>query len=167
MVITTGETASWVKESKEVRNNLSYAYRSTIPNIMQDIMQDPRVLINDHIVNQNFENDPQLAVGIHTEMGQPLLVIGMLFIFPSYRGKGLGKTIIEHLKQYVADKGAIQVAVDADNLTNLGAYYEKLGFISTKTERKDDLGKLYVDYFWSKRKFILHDTPTGTLIQPQ
>ena len=55
--------------------------------------------------------------------------IGYVFTFPSSRGKGCAKTVIEYACRQAKADGAKQIHV----LSELNCFYEKLGFEAVKT----------------------------------
>lgn len=89
---------------------------------------------NDLEVFCAFHNDKMAGfIGIHNKK------VEMLFVDPDYRGKGLGKQLMQFaFTNFDADL----VDVNVQN-TLAVSFYEKLGFETFEKTEKDDLGKNY------------------------
>ncbi|SOD11873.1 GNAT family N-acetyltransferase [Pedobacter xixiisoli] len=72
-------------------------------------------------------------IGLHNSK------IEMLFLDPTYIGKGLGKQLIQFA---TSKRGATLVDVNEQNISAKN-FYEKLGFVTYERTEKDDFGKDY------------------------
>lgn len=159
MVILQEEIQDWLRDDPRVINHISRAYKECISSCFSPLTHDPRFLINNHIVNMDFINNPQFIVGYH-HLAHTVLAV--LYVYPSFRRQGIGTHLINTMQQANC---VIQVAVDARQ-RGLGKLYSNNGFKTLGNEVKDDLGVTYVDYFWSPRPFNLEQTRSGTDIIP-
>lgn len=62
-----------------------------------------------------------------------------LFIDPDWRGKGVGKALVEHA---IALQGAITTEVNEQNGQAVG-FYEKMGFVPIGRSERDGQGRAY------------------------
>jgi len=165
-IIENHELADWINDYPRCEDYLLCGYREAISDMTGCLFTDPRSLKNNHIVNNNFENNPAYFIGFNAQPEQRLFVLSCLYVFPEYRHKGFGNHLINVSQSLVRDQGAIQVAVEEEKLELLKPFYEQYGFQTTGTVRTNLLGKGYVDFFWSDKAIRLSDSPNGTLIEP-
>ncbi len=159
-IIPQAETQDWLKDDPRVITHIAQAYRECIPTALNPLTFDPRFLINNHIVNLDFIENPMFLIGFH-HLSHTVLAV--LYVYPAFRNQGIGSYLIQALQQQT--KLTIQVAVDASQ-PRLGKLYCDNGFETLGIEKKDDLGVGYIDYFWSPRPFRLEPTDSGTNIIP-
>lgn len=158
--IPNNEIEEWLHDHTDVVKYITQAYKSCIPNMVDPISFDPRFLINDHIVNPGFNEDPIFLLGYNKSTH---LILGVLYVFERYRNKGIASYLIESFKiQY---GGLIQVAV-AGSSNKLNGFYKKRGFKTTDVSKKDVLGTEFVDYFWSPKPINLTSKEHGTIVSP-
>lgn len=166
MMVTKAETLDWLNEEPIVATHLLQGYRASISDMTDDLLSDPRSSQNDHLVNRLFSSDPQYFMAFNAEPEKRLLTISSLYVFPHMRNRGIATYLISHAKNWVQDKGAIQVAVEESKLDELAGFYSRQGFQTTGTVHVNPFGKGYVDYFWSGKSIKLCDSPSGTIIKP-
>jgi GNAT superfamily N-acetyltransferase len=79
-------------------------------------------------------------ITISTAEGRPVLLLEDVILKAAYRGRGLGRRLVEHVLAWAAGAGMTRVTLlaDQDNAPAL-AYYERLGFAPSamKVLRKD------------------------------
>jgi len=160
MMIPQAEIQDWLQDDPRVITHITQAYNECISSCLSPLTLDPRFLVNNHIVNREFTENPAFIVGYHH---LPHTVLAVLYVYPSYRRQGLGTYLIQSIQYQV--NGVIQVAVDARQ-RSLGKLYGENGFKTLGYEIKDDLGIGYIDYFWSPRPFNLEQTSRGTNVIP-
>lgn len=157
MYIPQHEIKDWLADEKNIGSNIELAYRACIPTMLSPFEIDDRFCQNDHLVNMDFATNPQFIFGFTKS---PHFVLGVLYVFPKWRRGGLGSYLIRAIQER-PDLNLMQVAVQSDK-HDLKKFYSRLGFKTTDVGLSDLLGVSYHDFFWSKRKFTLTPTPTGT-----
>ncbi|MCG3740688.1 GNAT family N-acetyltransferase [Vibrio cincinnatiensis] len=155
MIVLPNEADSWFGDYPDNVHSLMQAYRACISNMLPCLSKDPRFINNTHIVNMDFDHEPQFVLGFHKNPRAPILVISILYVFPDYRTRGLAKNAIQQLQHSAGQDGILQVAVEAERNCFLKDFYKNLGFISSDKVIKDPLGREYVDYFWSANSLTL------------
>ena len=67
--------------------------------------------------------------------------LGFMYVLPEYRGKGINKKIIDHLKSWAAAQNIIEFRLEVyyDNVSAIQAY-KKIGFSSYSLEMRYNLG---------------------------
>jgi ribosomal protein S18 acetylase RimI-like enzyme len=87
------------------------------------------------------------------DMSKPFLkhsnhaYLGFMYVLPEYRGKGINKFIIEHLKKWAASQNITEFRLEVyyDNIAAIKAY-EKIGFsrysLEMRYSLKDEKNKL-------------------------
>ena len=115
------ELLTWLKEEPPVGRLLETAYRACIPSLLSDYKFDPRFLKNDHLVNPGFTQQPMFVMGIERGNPQTPFNIGVLYVFPDFRNRGLGQYLIQAVQNQVG--GLVQVAVAEKDLGRLQSFY--------------------------------------------
>lgn len=65
------------------------------------------------------------------------------YLAEKFRGKGLGRLIIDHLKIFCSENSLKQISLNVNKYNKTIAIYEKLGFINHRSE-VNDIGNGYV-----------------------
>ncbi len=77
--------------------------------------------------------DPVAFMGIQSDR------LEMLFVSPEYRGRGIGKQLLQHGMQ---DYGVTELTVNEQNPQAVG-FYEHMGFVTYKRSDRDEEGGPY------------------------
>ncbi len=68
-----------------------------------------------------------------------------------YRGKGLGKAIIEQIESYCRENDIVRILVDTDNRFEAAkSMYANMGYVMYRTEIEAENGIEYTDNFYDK-----------------
>ncbi len=136
-----------------------YEVQERTPNLMDALLAvwENSVRATHHFltnkeINQIKEYVPQALKGVkhliiaEREKGEPIAFMGiennrleMLFLFPTERGKGLGKQLIQY---GIQNYGVQEVTVNEQNPQAVG-FYEHLGFETYKRSEYDEEGNPY------------------------
>lgn len=167
MIIQSEETKEWFIEEPHSKDAVFKAYKETIPDILDDLLIDPRSSQNTHIVNRDFSHMPRYLAAFNANAETRLLVLSVLYVFPQFRKQGFGSYLVDQLKLIVRDIGVMQVAVNEADIERLHSFYTKRGFITTREIIPNLKGLKYLDYFWSGRKIKIARRPDGVFaIEP-
>ena len=163
IVIQPYEMKEFLKQNSHCHNSLLQGYKEAISDMTDSILSDPRSSKNTHMMNENFVHTPKYFIGFVIQPDR-MFVLSCLYVFPEFRGKGLGEEVLNAIQAMVGVQGAIQVAVEEEKLPLLDRFYKKHSFQSTGALRTNVYGKGYVDYFWSGQPIKLIDYPEGTRV---
>ncbi len=166
IVIQSHELKRWLKNYPSAKDYLAEGYKATISDISKNVFSDNRAKTAHHAINTNFVSEPKYFCSFRQDETQPLVAIHCIYVFPKYRNLGYGKHIVSQMKNYVRDQGILQVAVETEKVELLSEFYLSLGFKTTGVSHINEIGKGYVDYFWSYKPYKLHDEDNQTLLQP-
>lgn len=167
MVIQRHELKSWLKDNPTCKDYLSQGYRDTISDIKRNVFSDYRARLNDHIVNYEFRIDPKYFFSFRIDPIQShLMIIGCLYVFPNYRKEGFGSHMINRIKDMVREN-VVQVAVEAEKCNQLTPFYQRHGFKTTGKINTNELGRGYVDFFWSAKNYELSAGDKWTVLEPR
>jgi len=74
-----------------------------------------------------YENEEAVACGrMYQEQGKEEWVFGRIAVLPRFRGRNLGRKILELLEEKAREKGAIKVSLSAQ--VRVRGFYERSGF---------------------------------------
>lgn len=89
------------------------------------------------------------------DLGKILGIIGLkdnelrtFFVDPNFQGKGVGKSLYDHLEQVVRNKGIRKITLVGSPLGQ--PVYKKLGFVKLKDIHKERVGIPYTDAVMEK-----------------
>jgi GNAT superfamily N-acetyltransferase len=156
--IPSAETSEWLGDDPRIIGHLTQAYGECIPSIISPLTLDQRFLVNHHMVNLDFAENPMFVLGFH-DLSH--LILAILYVYPQYRGHGLGRYLISVVQERRND--VIQAAVDSRK-PSVGKLLSQSGFDTLGQGSKDILGVSYIDYFWSPAPFRLERAPGGTRV---
>ena len=166
MLIKNEELTDWLKEQPQVVAPLLQGYKEAISDMSSDLLIDPRSSKNIHIVNPEFETEQKYFMGMEPLPERHQLIISCLYVFPTFRGMGYGKHLIDFAKNLVQDQGFIQVAVEKESIDRLDLFYKNLGFKTTEDIFTNLIGKSYKDYFWSGKEIELTRIGDSIAVKP-
>ncbi|UCV01156.1 GNAT family N-acetyltransferase [Acidovorax radicis] len=158
------EFSEWLSDEPHLLAPLLQGYGDAISDMGGNLLTDPRSSKNAHVLNPDFAKQQRYFMGFQHKQFQ--FVLSCLYVFPAFRGAGLGKHLVNTAKQMVQDKGFIQVAVEQQKIPQLDRFYKDLGFLSTDDIISNGFGMAYRDYFWSGKKFSLSRVGNTIAVQP-
>ena len=165
MYIPSNENQEWFDEEPHTKEIVTHAYKEVIPDILSDISSDHRVMINDHLLNSDFRDEPKFIAGFH-QKDDGLIILGCLYVYPKFRNRGYGKHVVQQLQEMAQNNPAIQISVYERMLGSLSGFYNNLGFVSTEQPIQDPYGKTFIDFFWSPRPINIQQAGNGWKIKP-
>ena len=104
----------------------------------EDILFFKPLILNQYLDAVNLFSARDCDNNILGFMGLSEDNIEMLFIHPSFRGKGIGKLLINH----ALGLGMKKVSVNEQNEQAVG-FYKRMGFVVVNRSELDDQGKPY------------------------
>lgn len=162
--ITSEEFFDWLKDAPTIAPQLEEAYTTTMTGITH-IQHERRAFCNHHVVNNDFDINPQYIMGYRLNDDDAHITISMLYVFPNYRQQGYAKTLINAMKYRAGDVGIVQVSVDPIKHPGIKEFYKQLDFIDHGTHGKDDMGVDYHDLFWCVDKLSVKQDGRSLLIR--
>lgn len=153
----------WCAKNPIAERSLLYGYKSVLPNIGDFLLSDPRVLKNDHVINEGFERNPIFFLGRQGPFDDARIVLTSIFVFPNFRNQGLGSNLLRRIQTEIGKQAYIQLSIDARKFTELDPFYRRLSFVQIEGEFKDAAGITFLDYVWSARRIRTRRSPDGTV----
>jgi GNAT superfamily N-acetyltransferase len=166
LFIPQEEFSEWLYDEPHLVTPLLQGYSEAISDMGGNLLKDPRSSKNAHVLNPDFAKQQRYFMGVQPLPEQFQLVLSCLYVFPEFRGSGLGKHLINTAKQMIQDKGFIQVAVEEQKIPQLDSFYKNQDFLSTDDIIPNGFGIAYRDYFWSAKKISLSRIGNTIAVQP-
>lgn len=166
LFIPQEEFSEWLSDEPHLIALLLRGYSDAISDMGGNLLTDPRSSKNAHVLNSDFAKQQRYFMGFQHIPERFQFVLSCLYVFPAFRGAGLGKHLVSTAKQMVQDKGFIQVAVEEQKILQLDRFYKDQGFLSTDDIIRNGFGIAYRDYFWSGKKISLSRVGNTIAVQP-
>lgn len=166
LFIPQEELSEWLSDEPHLVAPLLQGYNDAISNMGGNLLTDPRSSKNSHVLNPEFAKQQRYFMGFQPLPERFQFVLSCLYVFPAFRGAGLGKHLVNTAKQMIQDKGIIQVAVEEQKIPQLDRFYKNQGFRSTDDIISNGFGMAYRDYFWSGKKIFLSRVGNTIEVRP-
>lgn len=122
--ISASHPASMTKlyEAHEIRHRV-FIEEQGIPDEL-DI--DGNDQISEHVLIREQENGPAIGTGRLTPISDKDAVLARIAVLPAFRGKGLGRQIIQKLESYALEIGITSLSLSPH--AHLETFYQTLGY---------------------------------------
>jgi GNAT superfamily N-acetyltransferase len=71
-----------------------------------------------------------LTRGISLEFGGPFALLDEFYLYPEYRGRGVGTQVLRYIKQNTAKLGLSALRLEVDRESRVRGLYERAGFVA-------------------------------------
>jgi GNAT superfamily N-acetyltransferase len=114
---------------------------------MLDIMYSRDALIN-QMENQHhrfllcYDGTEPVGFASFGHIGDNVFKLHKIYVLPNQQGKGVGKFIIEHIKDAILPQGAVALDLNVNRQNSARGFYERIGFTILRNE-DIDIGRGY------------------------
>ena len=161
--IVSANFSRWVENNPVGVAALLFGYKDILSNMANNLVDDARVLENDHLLNVNFSQEPKFFMGYRVEAENNCLVMASLFVFPKHRKMGHAKNLIKDIQAGLGRATWIRLEVEESKVSGLDSFYSNLNFTKVEGVYKDPFGKSFANYVWAGRPYKTRRNSDGSV----
>lgn len=154
----------WCAKNPIGEKALLYGYQNVLPNMGDILLDDMRVIQNNHLINEGFEKNPIYFIGLQVPPESSRMEITSIFVFPHFRRQRKGFNLIKSIQLQIGRQAYIQLAVEAIKVAELDPFYKGLGFTLIEGDFLDSSGVKFINYVWSERRIETKRAPDGLVM---